>query len=44
MVNSGKKRVPSLVVCTGPLGFDDEYAMMMLALVMMVVMMRVIYI
>ena len=24
MVNSGKRRVPSLVVCTGPLGFEDD--------------------
>ena len=39
MVNSGKRRVPSLVVCTGPLGFEDDGAMMMLALVMVVVIM-----
>ena len=26
MVNSGKRRVPSLVVCTGPLGFEDDGA------------------
>ena len=38
MVNSGKRRVPSLVVCTGRLGFDDEGAIMILALVMMMVM------
>ena len=26
MVNSGKRRVPSLVVCTGHLGFEDDGA------------------
>ena len=26
MVNSGKRRVPSLVGCTGPLGFEDDGA------------------